>query len=125
MKILKNQRPGLNQIVVFVALLSTICVPPTAQIKKMPKIGYVDAGSRGTTGHRAGAFVRGLQELGYVDDRNIVIEYRWAEGKLERLPELVKEIIHAKVDVIVSSATPAIRSAKEQTSVIPNSHGPE
>jgi len=118
-KALKNQRPRLSQIVLLVALLSTICVPATAQIKKMPKIGYVDGGSRATTGHRAEAFVRGLQELGYVDDRNIVIEYRWAEGKLERLPELVKEIIHAKVDVIVSSATPAIRIAKEQTSVIP------
>ena len=119
MKTLKNQRPRLSQFVILVALLSTICVPATAQIKKMPKIGYVDAGSRATTGHRAEAFVRGLQELGYVDDRNIVIDYRWAEGKLESLPELVKEIIHAKVDVIVSSATPAIRIAKEQTSIIP------
>jgi hypothetical protein len=62
-KTLKNQRPRLSQFVTLVALLSTICVPATAQIKKIPKIGYVDAGSRATTGHRAEAFVRGLQEL--------------------------------------------------------------
>jgi putative tryptophan/tyrosine transport system substrate-binding protein len=89
------------------------------QAKKVPRIGYVDAGSPATTGHRAQAFVQGLHELGYVDGQNIVIEYRWADGKLERLPGFVAELVRLRVDVIVSSATPAIRFAKEQTSTIP------
>ena len=89
------------------------------QPKRVPRIGYVDAGSPATTGHRAEAFMQGLRQLGYVDGRNIVIEYRWAEGKLDRLPGFVAELVHAKVDVIVSSATPAIRIAKEQTATIP------
>jgi putative ABC transport system substrate-binding protein len=54
-----------------------------------------------------------------VEGENIVIEYRWADGNLERLPGFVADLVHAKVDVIVSSATPAIRSAKEQTATIP------
>jgi putative ABC transport system substrate-binding protein len=63
--------------------------------------------------------VQGLRELGYTDGRNIVIEYRWADGKLDRLRGFVTDLVHAKVDVIVSSATPAIRIAKEQTTTIP------
>jgi ABC-type uncharacterized transport system substrate-binding protein len=101
-------------------LLLALSFPAQAQqAKKVPRIGYVDAGSRATTGHRADAFVQGLRELGYLDGRNIVIDYRWANGKLERLPGFVAELVHAKVDVIISSATPAIRSAKEQTGTIP------
>ncbi|HEU4344359.1 MAG TPA: ABC transporter substrate-binding protein [Candidatus Binatia bacterium] len=90
-----------------------------AQQPKMPRIGYVDAGSPATTGHRAEAFMQGLTELGYVNAQNIVIDYRWAEGKLERLQGFVAELVRTKVDVIVSSATPAIRIAKEQTTTIP------
>ena len=89
------------------------------QPTKIPRIGYVGAGSLKTAGHHAEAFVQGLRELGYVDGQNIVIEYRWAEGKLERLPGFVAEFVQAKVEVIISSATPAIRVAKEQTSTIP------
>jgi len=63
--------------------------------------------------------MQGLSELGYADGQNIVIDYRWAEGKLERLPGFVAELIRGGVAVIVSSATPAIRTAKEQTTTIP------
>jgi ABC-type uncharacterized transport system substrate-binding protein len=102
------------------ALLFAFCASAHAQQQgKIPRIGFVDAGSPATTGHRAEAFIQGLREIGYMDGRNIVIEYRWAEGNLERLPGFVNELISAKVDVIVSSATPAIRIAKEQTATIP------
>ncbi|HEX5607342.1 MAG TPA: ABC transporter substrate-binding protein, partial [Candidatus Binatia bacterium] len=63
--------------------------------------------------------MRGLREIGYVEGQDILIDYRWAEGKLERLPVFIKELVQIKVNVIVSSATPAIRAAKEQTSIIP------
>jgi putative tryptophan/tyrosine transport system substrate-binding protein len=102
------------------AMLMALSFPADAQQpKKVSRIGYVDAGSPATTGHRAQAFVQGLRDLGYVEGENIVIEYRWADGKLDRLPAFVADLVRAKVDVIVSSATPAIRFAKEQTSTIP------
>jgi putative ABC transport system substrate-binding protein len=104
----------------FTATLFALCFSVNAQEpKKIPRIGFVDAGSPAVTGHRAKAFVQGLRDLGYVERKSVVIEYRWAEGKLERLPLLVKETIRLKPDVIISSATPAIRMAKEQTTTIP------
>ena len=101
-------------------MLFALCVSAEAQsAKKVPRIGYVGAGSTATAGHHAQAFAQGLRELGYVEGQNIVIEYRWAEGKLESLPALVADLVRLRVDVIVSSATPAIQFAKEQTSTIP------
>jgi putative tryptophan/tyrosine transport system substrate-binding protein len=102
------------------AMLFALCGSVDAQqTKKIPRIGLVDAGSPATTGHRAQAFVQGLRDLGYVEGENIVIEYRWAAGKLESLPALVEDVVRLRVDVIVSSATPAIRFAKEQITTIP------
>lgn len=94
-------------------------VAEAQQPKKVPRIGYLGTASPATASHHAQAFVQGLRDLGYVEGQNIVIEYRWAEGKLDRVPILVAELVNTKVDVIISSATPAIRSAKEQTSTIP------
>jgi putative ABC transport system substrate-binding protein len=96
-------------------LLTSSPLASAQQQAKVPRIGLVDAGSPANTGHRAQAFVEGLRELGYVDGKNVAIEYRWAEGNLERLSGFVAELIHSKVDVIVSSATPAIHIAKKQT----------
>ena len=101
---------------IFVTLAPCGAVALAQQAKR---VGYVGAGSQATAGHHATAFVQGLRELGYVDGHNIVIEYRWADGKLESLPGFVADFVRLKVDVIVSSATPAIRFAKEQTSSIP------
>ena len=89
------------------------------QAKRVPVVGYVDAGSPATTGQRAQWFTQGLNELGYVDGQNLTIEYRWADGKLDRLPAFVADVVRSRVDVIVSSATPAIRIAQEQTTTIP------
>jgi putative tryptophan/tyrosine transport system substrate-binding protein len=117
----KPRAKRISRIFAFICVLSTAFLPAGSvaqQPTKLPRIGYVDAGSPATTGHRAQAFIQGLRELGYADGRNIVIEYRWAEGMLERLSGFVTDLVHAKVDVIVSSATPAIRIAKEKTSTI-------
>lgn len=116
----KGHSENLKLIVCAICtLLVLFCSSAQGQQQRIPRIGYVDAGSRATTGHRADAFARGLRELGYVDGQNFLIDYRWAEGKLERLPVFVKELVQPRVNVIVSSATPAIRMAKEQTSTIP------
>jgi putative ABC transport system substrate-binding protein len=102
------------------AMLFALCgLVEAQQTKKISRIGYVDAGSPPTTGHRAQAFIQGLREFGYVEGQNIAVEYRWADGKLENLPSFIADLVRLKVDVIVSSATPAIRSAKEQTGTIP------
>jgi putative ABC transport system substrate-binding protein len=68
---------------------------------------------------RVGAFVQRLRELGWIEGRNVAIEYRWAEGRTERLAEFTAEFVRLKVDVIVTSATPPVVAAKQATSVIP------
>ena len=108
--------------IVVILTLGVLSVPLAADaqpVAKVPRVGYVLGASPATAGHLAQAFVQGLRELGYVESQNITIEYRWAEGKLERLPDLVADLIRLKVDVIVSSTSPAIRAAKQQTGTIP------
>ena len=90
-----------------------------AQQKTPPVIGYIGAGSVVSAGHHARAFEQGLREFGYSVGQNIAIEYRWADGALNKLPDLVGELIGRRVEVIVSSATPAIWAAKRQTASVP------
>ena len=68
---------------------------------------------------RVAAFTDGLRALGYVDGRNIVIDYRWAEGRFDRLPQLAAELVADKVSVIVTAAPPAVRAARQTTTTIP------
>ncbi len=89
------------------------------QPTKIPRIGYLSAGNRSAQSARIDAFVEGLRELGYVEGKSIVIEWRWAEGKFDRVPDLVAEMVRLKVDVIVSAGPAATRAAKEGTSTIP------
>jgi len=86
------------------------------QPTKIPRIGYLVAS---TTSPRIEAFRQGLRELGYVEGKNIVIEWRYAEGKLDRLPALAAELVRLKVDVIVTRGPLPTRSAKEVTNTIP------
>src|SRR5438067_13064511 len=65
------------------------------------------------------AFRQGLRELGYVEGQNLVLEYRYAEGSAERLPDLAAELVQRKVDVIVAGGVPAIRAAQQATRTIP------
>jgi putative ABC transport system substrate-binding protein len=89
------------------------------QPTKIPRIGYLGATSLSANAARIAAFRQGLQKLGYVEGKNILIEYRFAEGKLDRLPSLANELVNLKVDVIVSGGPAVTRAAKEATSTIP------
>jgi putative ABC transport system substrate-binding protein len=87
------------------------------QTKKVPRIGYLASTSRGDTDE---AFRQGLRELGYVEGGSIVIEYRFAEGKLERLSDLAADLVRLKVDVLVAAGgTPAALAAKRATATVP------
>jgi putative ABC transport system substrate-binding protein len=102
--------------VAFALLFSLLAAPLAADAQpagKVPRIGVVIGGIPLL------GFVEGLRDLGYVDGRNIVIEYRAFEGRAERFPEIIAEFVRLKVDVIISSSTPAVKAAKEATSTIP------
>jgi ABC-type uncharacterized transport system substrate-binding protein len=86
---------------------------------KVPRIGYLSPLSPTDNPHLLEAFRQGLRELGYVEGQNIAIEYRFAEGRPERLPALAAELVRLKVDVILTTAAPAPQAAKQATSAIP------
>jgi putative ABC transport system substrate-binding protein len=89
------------------------------QPKKIPRIGYLSGASLSAAAARTEAFRQGLRERGYVEGKNIVFEYRYAEGKLDRLPALAAELVRLKVDVILSGGPQSTRAAKEATVTIP------
>jgi putative tryptophan/tyrosine transport system substrate-binding protein len=101
------------------AMLFALCFPVWAQQPtKVPRIGYLGGSSSTDTG-RIDAFRQGLRELGYVEGKNIVIESRFTEGKPNRLAALAAELVHLKVDVIVTVGSNPTRAAKEATASIP------
>jgi putative tryptophan/tyrosine transport system substrate-binding protein len=89
------------------------------QPTKIPRIGYLGGNSPFSNPDRIEPFRQGLRELGYVEVKNIVIEWRHHEGKLDRLPALAAELVRLKVDIIITVGPPAARAAKEATSTIP------
>ncbi len=94
---------------------------PFAQqpVGKMFKVGFLGPASAEEYANWTDALRAGLRDLGYVEGKNLVIEWRWAEGKYVRLPELAAELVRLKVDVIVTSGTPAARAAKEASAAVP------
>jgi ABC-type uncharacterized transport system substrate-binding protein len=107
-------------LILFVVVPIAVAVITEAQqAKKVPRIGYLLGASASSMSTRTGVFRERLHELGYVEGKNIVIEYRYAEGNTDRLPELSAELVRLKTDVIVTGGPPATRSAKEATSTIP------
>jgi ABC-type uncharacterized transport system substrate-binding protein len=105
---------------VLVVLLFVFCALAEAQEpKKIHRIGVLYGGSASANTGRQEAFRHGLRELGYVEGNNIVVEWRYADGKLDRVTELAAELVRLKVDVIVSAGPEPTRSAKEATSTIP------
>jgi putative ABC transport system substrate-binding protein len=107
----------------FIAVLGGATAWPfvarAQEATKAYRIGFVGLPSAGSLPERPEAFCAGLRDLGYQDGRNIVIEYRWAEERYERLPALFAELVRLNVDVIVTHGTPGALAAKQVTNTIP------
>jgi ABC-type uncharacterized transport system substrate-binding protein len=106
-------------ILFVVVLLAVAVIGEAQQPKKIPRIGVLAQSSAYFFSTQHEAFRQALRELGYMEGKNIVIEYRHAEGKLDRLPGLAGELVRLKVDLIVASSTPAALAAKNATKEIP------
>src|SRR5262249_36608061 len=104
---------------VAAALLSSASFAEAQQPKKVPRIGVLVSASASASVSRIHAFRQGLHALGYIEGKNIIIEYRYAEGNPNRLQELVAELVRLKVDVIVTDTSRAIDAAKNATKTIP------
>ncbi len=106
-----------------VILAFSILVAPVSshgqQSANIPRVGYLGNSSPGLERDLVGAFRQGLQELGYAEGKNILIEYRWAEGKAERFPELAAELVRLPVDVVLTAGTPGALAAKRASQTIP------
>jgi putative tryptophan/tyrosine transport system substrate-binding protein len=113
-------RRTLRCLTLCAMLFALSASAPAQQPAKVPRIGFVSAnGDANNPGPDVEAFRQGMRELGYVEGKNIQVEYRYIEGKSERISNLVTELIQLKVDVFVSSAFSAIRVAKKETKTIP------
>ena len=108
---------------IFVWLLTTLLLPTISaraqQPAKTPRIGFLVAGTAASISTRVDAFRQGLRERGYVEGKTIVVEYRYGEGKVDRLSEQAAELVKLKVNVIVTAGSQATRPAKEATTTIP------
>ena len=100
-------------------LLATLSLAEAQLPKKIPLVGFIVPGSHSSYAARIEAFQQSLRDLGYVEGKNINIEYRYAEGKFDRVPDLAAEMVRLKVDVIVTGDTPAIQAVKQTTTTIP------
>ncbi len=107
--------------VIAVAVVSLFMLPLTGvrASDKMPRIAWLNPGSVASHGALYAAFKQGLRERGYIEGKNIVIEQRWVEGKLDRLPAAAAELVRLKPDVIVVAGVNAIQAAKAATTKIP------
>src|SRR5215210_3479712 len=90
-----------------------------AQQSTMPVIGFLGSASAAPFAHFVAAFRRGLAETGFVEDRNVAVEYRWAEGQYERVPALAAELVRRRVTVIVAAGHNSVLAAKGATATIP------
>jgi ABC-type uncharacterized transport system substrate-binding protein len=107
---------GLAVVLTLGLTLAPLAAEAQQAGTRLPRIGYLSAGSESP---RDVAFRQGLRERGYIEGQNIAIEYRFAEGKFERLPAFAAELVRLKVDVVVSSSTPANRAAQQATQTVP------
>ena len=108
----------------FITLLGGAAVTwplaaPAQQPGKLQTIGFMGQSTRSAASEWVAPFVRRLRELGWIEGRTVAIEYRWAEGREERIAQIAAEFVRLKVDIIVTSGTPEVLAVKQATSVIP------
>jgi len=113
------RKAGVLSTLLVVVVLTIAIMAEAQQTGKVPRIAYLTLVPLSANVARVEAFRQGLRELGYVEGKNIVIEWRSGEGKVERLPSLISEVVNLKVDVIVTSGPQATRPAKKATTTIP------
>jgi putative tryptophan/tyrosine transport system substrate-binding protein len=113
------KKAGLSSTLIAVVLLALGVIAQAQQSKKVPRIGYLSNNDPATESARSEAFRAGLRELGYIEGQSIAIEYRYTEGKVDRLPDLAAELVRLKVDIIVVGGNSPIRAAKNATETIP------
>ncbi|MBI2350370.1 MAG: hypothetical protein HYV00_02630, partial [Deltaproteobacteria bacterium] len=108
------------RLLVIIAFLGAGPVAQAQQAGKIPRIGFVSGpGDPNTPGLHVEAFRQGLRDLGYIEGKNILVEYRYVEGNAARAPGLVAELVQLKVDVLVTGLLGAIRAGKQATKTIP------
>ena len=104
---------------ILVMLLAFAVIAEAQQPRKVYRVGFLTTGSASSSTAVVGAFLDGLHRLGYVENQNLLVDYRYADGRNEKLPELVVDLIRLKVDVIVTAGTQATLAAKNASSEIP------
>ena len=112
------RKPVLSILFVVVGLAVAV-VAAAQQPTKIPRIGFLTGGSAIQISARTDAFRHGLRELGYIERKNIIIEWRYSEGNLDRLKQHAAELVRLKVNVIVTAGTTVTSAAKEATATIP------
>jgi putative tryptophan/tyrosine transport system substrate-binding protein len=121
--VIDQDRKNMTSRLACYTLCALLCVssyPAEAQeSKNIPRLGFLSAGAGQDDRDRLAVFREGLRELGYVEAKNILIEYRFADGKLDRLPELAAGLARLNVNIIVTAGNEAVQSAKNATQTIP------
>jgi putative tryptophan/tyrosine transport system substrate-binding protein len=106
-------------VTLTLSMLVTSLAAEAQQLTKVHRIGWLGAGSPLSSRAYVEAFQQSLRDLGYIEGQSIALEYRFAEGKLERLPELAAELVHLTMDVLVTAGSPATQAVQHATSTIP------
>ena len=113
------KQASVSSILVAVVLLAAGVIAHAQQPSKVLRIGYITLSSLAANSARRDAFLEGLHKLGYIEGQNVIIEYRYADSRADRLPELAAELVRLKVDIIVAGGTQVNLVAKKATSTIP------
>src|SRR5438067_10672174 len=98
---------------------SSAAAGPLMAQAQQPAIGFANSGSREERRDELQGFVRGLGEMGYIEGQSVAIEYRWAEGRIDRLPTMMADLVNRRVSVIAATTTPAALAAQAATTTIP------